>query len=63
MALKRKVEVRKTKLEKKLHSFYMNYIKMPGVIPLIVVEQFKMDSEEIRKENPLYNKVKKNGNI
>jgi hypothetical protein len=41
----------------------MNYIKMPGVIPLIVVEQFKMDSEEIRKENPLYNKVKKNGNI
>lgn len=56
MALKRKVEVRKTKLEKKLNSFYMNYIKKPGEISLIVIEQFKIDCEQIRKENPLYNK-------
>lgn len=47
--------VHKTDRERNLNDVYMRWIKIVGEIPLSVVNRFKKDVEEIRKENHLYN--------
>ena len=47
--------VPKTVREICLNDVYMRWIKSDVEIPLSVVNRFKKDVEEIRKENQLYN--------
>jgi|688.fasta_scaffold508113_2 hypothetical protein len=50
------LEVQKTQKEKRLNLVYMGWLKSIDLIPNTVVIRFKKDVEEVRKENPIYNK-------
>lgn len=47
--------VHKTDRERNLNDVYMRWLKSDCVIPKSVLNRFKKDIEEIRKENHLYN--------
>lgn len=49
-------EVPKTEREKCLSLIYMGWLKHSKFIKQSVVSRFKKDVEEIRNENPIYNK-------
>jgi hypothetical protein len=46
--------VPKTEKEILLNDIYMRWLKSDSVIPKSIVNRFKMDCDEIRKENKLY---------
>ena len=48
--------VPKTEKELLLNDVYMCWLKSDNIIPKSVVNRFKMDCDEIRKQNTLYNK-------
>lgn len=49
-------EVPKTEREKCLNLIYMGWLKDSKIIKQSIVSRFKKDVEEIRNENPIYNK-------
>jgi hypothetical protein len=49
-------EVPKTEKEKRLNLIYMGWLKHSKIIKKSIVTSFKKDVEEIRIENPFYNK-------
>lgn len=52
------LEVPKTEKERNLNDLYMRWIRSNEVIPFSVLNRFKKDCEEIRKENKIYkNKI------
>lgn len=50
------LEVPKIEKERNLNDVYMRWLKSDSVVPKSIVNRFKMDCEEIRMQNPLYNK-------
>jgi len=46
----------KTQKEIQMNSFYMDLIRLNGIVPQNLIDKFKQDVEVIRLENPLYNK-------
>lgn len=48
------VDVPKTANELRLNDVYMRWLRIDVEIPLSVVNRFKKDVEEVRKENKLY---------
>lgn len=49
------LEVPKTEKERSLNDVYMRWLKSDGIVPKSVLNRFKMDCEEIKRENPIYN--------
>jgi len=47
--------VQKTAKEIEMNNFYMDLIRLNGIVPETLIEKFKRDRETIRLENPLYN--------
>ena len=48
------LEVPKTDRERNLNDVYMRWIKSYGIVPKSVLNRFKKEVEEIRKENKIY---------
>lgn len=45
----------KTRKEKDLNDLYMRWLSSDEIVPNAVVNRFKNDVEQIRKDNPIYN--------
>jgi len=55
MITKARIDVKKTPKEIELNMFYMHLIRSPFPASQQMIDKFKKDQDEIRKENPIYN--------